>query len=130
MAKAVTFTNYSDEDFTHKWDGVEYDFPKGQSTMLEFDLALHFAKHLANRELNKKGVEYVTTPVLEEEMKKAISTENAIEEKDETKLKQAALNYNEMNREELAEEAKKRGITVGNKKESTLVSDLEAFEGE
>jgi len=54
MAKAMLFTNWTDEDFTYTWDGVEYDFKAGQSIYLQDYLAMHFANHLIDRELNKQ----------------------------------------------------------------------------
>jgi len=54
-AKVLVFFNWTEEDFTYRWDSVEYTFESGQSMMLEEGIALHFAKHLANRELNKQG---------------------------------------------------------------------------
>jgi len=50
---AVTFVNWTDEDFTHKWDNTEYIFRAGVATLLQDYLANHFAKHLAQREINK-----------------------------------------------------------------------------
>lgn len=56
MAEARLFTNWTAEDFTHTWDGVEYTFKTGQSIYLQDYLANHFAKHLVDRELNKQGI--------------------------------------------------------------------------
>lgn len=55
--KAIKFRNFSNEDFSWKFDGVLYTFPAGQETYLEEDKAHHFAKHLVDREINKKNVE-------------------------------------------------------------------------
>ena len=49
------FVNWTTEDFTHQWAGTEYTFKAGDKTILEESLAIHFAKHLADRELNKEG---------------------------------------------------------------------------
>lgn len=54
--QAIRFKNFSDESFTHMYDGVPFTFEKGQETMLEDYKAEHFAKHLIDRELNKKGL--------------------------------------------------------------------------
>lgn len=51
----VLFTNFSNEDFTQKWDNVPYTFKAGESKYLPGYLAEHFAKHLIDRELNKNG---------------------------------------------------------------------------
>jgi len=55
MNTAVTFINYTDEDFTHTWDSQPYVFAAGRTMMLPEYLARHFAKHLTRRELNKLG---------------------------------------------------------------------------
>ena len=55
--KTQIFINWTEEDFTHTWDGKEYAFPAGSSNIMEDALAIHFAKHLADRELNKEGKE-------------------------------------------------------------------------
>jgi len=51
---AVLFTNWTNDDFTHKWDSVEYTFKAGQSTYIQDYLARHFSNHLAQRECNKR----------------------------------------------------------------------------
>jgi len=129
MATAVTFTNYSSEDFTHTWDSVKYPFPAGKSTMLESGLALHFAKHLAVRELNKRKVESLGANVIEKEMKKALDVGDTIEAEDTTKLAQDTANYNSMKKGDLVKEAEDKGIEVAGKNKAALVSDLEGFEG-
>jgi porphobilinogen deaminase len=54
---AVKFCNFTDEDFTWKFDGIVYTFAAGQTIFLEDFKADHFAKHLIDRELNKKGLD-------------------------------------------------------------------------
>ena len=55
MAKqAIRFTNFSEEDFVGVWNGEEFLIKKGESILLQDFLAEHFAKHLVDRELNKK----------------------------------------------------------------------------
>lgn len=51
--KAMLFVNWSDEDFTHKFDGDEYTIKAGQSTYFKKFMAELFAKHFVDRELNK-----------------------------------------------------------------------------
>jgi len=47
------FFNFSKFDFTWKYDGVEYDFPKQDGTTLLDYMAELFAKHLIDREINR-----------------------------------------------------------------------------
>lgn len=55
MTKQVArmFLNWTNQDFSHKWDNVSYTFKAGESTYLQDYLADHFAKHLAQREINR-----------------------------------------------------------------------------
>ena len=53
---AKKFLNFTEEDFSWKFDGVEYVFPAGQEMYLEDDRADHFAKHLVDREMNRTNV--------------------------------------------------------------------------
>ena len=54
--EAIQFCNFSDEDFTWKWDGVAYSFKAGSTMFLENFKAEHFAQHLVDREMNRKGI--------------------------------------------------------------------------
>lgn len=54
--KAIKFKNFTSEDFTWKFDGVEYSFRAGQETYMEEFKAKFFAKHLVDRELNTLGI--------------------------------------------------------------------------
>ena len=49
------FTNFTSEEFTGWWDGKAKKFAPGQSIWMPDYLASHFAKHLVNRELLRKG---------------------------------------------------------------------------
>lgn len=51
--QAKKFKNWTDQDFSWKWDGVAYDFPAGSETYLEDFKADHFASHLVDREIQK-----------------------------------------------------------------------------
>lgn len=53
---AILFTNWTDEDFSHTWNGEPYEFKKGESILLPEYLATHFAKHLVDRELQKRNL--------------------------------------------------------------------------
>lgn len=55
--QAVKFTNWTDEDFSWKFDGVLYTFRAGETMFMESDKAEHFAKHLVDREMNRMNQE-------------------------------------------------------------------------
>lgn len=55
MNEAKKFKNFSNEDFTWKFDGIPFTFKAGQEMYLESFKAVFFAKHLIDRELNKLG---------------------------------------------------------------------------
>jgi hypothetical protein len=50
---AIIFKNFTEEDFTWKFDGVPFTFKAGQETYMEEFKAKFFAKHLMDRELNR-----------------------------------------------------------------------------
>lgn len=52
----VRFYNFTNESFAHTWNREPYSFPAGSTVYLELWKAQHFAKHLADRELNKSGL--------------------------------------------------------------------------
>ena len=58
--KMVLFHNFSNETFGYpkdehcRWNGQAYSFPAGHQQFMELYMAYHFAKHLIDRELNKK----------------------------------------------------------------------------
>ena len=60
--KTALFTNFSNEEFIGYWNGKPKKFSPGQSLYMPDYLAQHFAKHLTNRELIKKGNETATSP--------------------------------------------------------------------
>lgn len=51
---AIKFKNFTDRDFTWKYDGLPYTFKAGQEMYLEDFKAHHFAKHLVDQELNRQ----------------------------------------------------------------------------
>lgn len=57
IVKPVLFTNWTSEDFTYSFDGAPWHFKAGSSIYLEEPKAEHFAKHLVDRELHKKGLQ-------------------------------------------------------------------------
>ena len=56
MSVAKKFKNFSQEDFTWKWNGDPYTFPANSEIYLEEFKANHFAKHLIDRELNRLNI--------------------------------------------------------------------------
>ena len=52
--QAIYFYNYSNEDFTGKWDGVHYTIKSGETILLQDYIARHLAAHLTMREMNKE----------------------------------------------------------------------------
>ncbi|MEK7180002.1 MAG: hypothetical protein AAB706_00845 [Patescibacteria group bacterium] len=54
--QAVKFKNFSDRDFTYKYDGIPYEFKAGQEMFIEDFKAEHFTRHLVDRELNAKNI--------------------------------------------------------------------------
>ena len=53
--EAKKFKNFTNFDFTWKYDGIPYTFKAGQETYLEDFKAEHFTKHLVNEALNRAG---------------------------------------------------------------------------
>lgn len=47
--KVVSFTNITNEDFSHPYGGVPYFVPAGQTLMFPYHLGHHLAKHLARK---------------------------------------------------------------------------------
>lgn len=54
--QAVKFRNFTNEDFTWKFDGNPYTFAANSEIFLEQDKAEHFAKHLVDREMNRQKI--------------------------------------------------------------------------
>lgn len=54
-AQQTVFTNFTDKDFTHTYDGVPYTVKSGESRTLELFKAELLAKHFIDRELNREG---------------------------------------------------------------------------
>lgn len=61
--KSVVFKNFTEEEFVCSWDSVPYRFPAGKEMYVEDWKADHFAKHLVNRVMNKRGM--ITTNMVE-----------------------------------------------------------------
>lgn len=56
--KQALFHNFTDKPFTGHWNGKPYTFKPGFKKQMVASIAAHFAKHLTNQELLKKGGEF------------------------------------------------------------------------
>ena len=56
----ATFHNFTSEAFVGYWDGKPKTFQPGERVHMPAYLAEHFAKHLTNKELIRKGAKYET----------------------------------------------------------------------
>ena len=83
--KTALFTNFSEEEFVGSYDGKIKKFAPGQSLYMPDYLAKHFAKHLTNRELIKKGHERSTSPKFPDQELKFMELFNRAYTPDETK---------------------------------------------
>lgn len=93
------FKNYSKEQFINSWDSVPYSFSPGQGMFLEDYLAEHHAKHLANREMIKDGLQ-VDDPRRSEYLSKCLLS---AEPKDELKEMPESVQIMNMNKEDETE---------------------------
>lgn len=123
--KNVNFINWSSTPFTWAWGGQAMTFQPGQSVMMEQGMAIHFATHLADREINNMpgGWEKYNTrklPKYQELMRQAISEVSADEvsftindgEADLAEIQR--LNANRKTEAQmLAEARKENGIKAG-----------------
>lgn len=97
---AVLFKNWSDDKFSHKWNGVPYSFAPGEEKWMEGWMARHFTKHLTDRELLKRGMETNHHGRAEFETKCIISSESLPSEKSGDA---AALRFDLLNKQKQAE---------------------------
>ena len=123
MTRAILFKNWTNEDFTHTWDGVEYTFKAGQAMLIDEGLALHFAKHLANREINRKN-KPINDPQFKEFFDNCLDTNESVEAKDEKSLETKLNNIEEVADNEAEEEEK-----PAKKGKPAKKTDEEEFEG-
>lgn len=91
--KAVSFTNWTDQDFTYTWDKMEFTFQAGQSIYIQDFLAYHFAKHLIDRELNENKLP--TNHQSREELLKKCIGEHKLESTSSVELETQILNVQE-----------------------------------
>jgi len=66
------FTNIDEEDFIGKWGGEEYLIKKGETRSFPEFLVKHFAKHLVNKILLRKGVKNYLEPSLRQPLEDKI----------------------------------------------------------
>ncbi len=84
MSQTLKFHNYSPESFTGTWDSVPYTIKAGDVILLQTHLALHFAKHLSDREMNRDGIEPLTQAAMRPTyIDKAIVIDDEVEETEE-----------------------------------------------
>jgi hypothetical protein len=120
--KAILFTNWTDEDFSWKWDGVIYEFPAKQSIHLPEYQAEHFSKHLVDREMNKLKIR-VNDPIREELKKKCFSGES-MEAQDEASLQVRIANAKKEAKEEEKSMRTKKGDDEDIKEEAKARKQL------
>jgi len=112
--KSIVFKNFTDEEFVCSWDSVPYRFSAGKEMYVEDWKAHHFAKHLVDRVMHKKGM--ITTNMIERKklLDLALPAEVAL-------TVDEALDLNA--REEIAEKTKE----IKSKKTSKKVVEEEEF---
>ena len=127
--KTLLFTNYTQQPFTHKWDGESFTFAAGQSMAFKEGEARHFAKHLAMQELNKKEGS-LSRSNIEREMTKALGDTGLAPDLSEMRAEAEVINYNEMDKTQLLQVAEDKGMKVDKRKTpENIIKDLEEFEG-
>lgn len=94
---SVVFKNWSSETFSWTWDGVAYTFKPGLEMYMQDYLANHFAKHLADREMIRSGMDlnYRTRPERQAFIEKCFPVETpVIVQDDETQAEVENMNRN------------------------------------
>ena len=133
MSTAIVFTNFSDETFVCSWDGTPYTFAPGQAMMVEDWKAYHFAKHLANREMQKldKNSMFLQDPRRNTLIAKALPGEKSLEVEDESKLTTELLNQKHVCPECQFEAKSTAGLSAHMRKHDKVaapVNEEEVFE--
>lgn len=54
--EAKKFVNFTNEEFTWKFNGIPFTFKPNQEMYLEAEKAEHFAKHLVDKEMNRLNI--------------------------------------------------------------------------
>lgn len=134
----TTFFNYSDENFTYPWNSKVYVFTAGEvykdflqsvdgtRIFLEDGITDHFARHLANREMEKAGNHPGRSDLFEEFRQRAKGTPTTIEIPQTVTVAPQELSSTGEQIEAEVEEKPKRG--PGRPKASTQKDDADEFE--
>ena len=117
--QALKFTNFSSEDFTYSFNSIPYTFKAGDSVIIFDYLAVHFGKHLVNRELQKEGVMNIFTDPKRKEMIIKCIQEVGIKENsyEEVQVAIGAYKAPKASKEEVKEEKKVEEKKVEKKEE-------------
>lgn len=89
----MKFINWTNEDFTWKWGGEATTIKANESIWMQDWKADHFALHLADRELNKKGLP--TDHFTKAEIISKTISESGVETQNADTLETELLNRNE-----------------------------------
>lgn len=138
--KLAIFRNFTKFPFDGHWDGKKRTFAPGEEKVMEEWRARHYAKHLTNRELHRKGpaFENYTSPKKQEDVPEFMAIFNQCFVKLEgdtdegeivTDIEQANLDAKRKERAEEVEEKKTRGRGKSKKadkveKEDVQIADL------
>ena len=126
-ATAKIFNNFSpdNEVFTWNYDGKPWSFEPNVPIMLEATLAEHFAKHLIDRELTKRGIS-IGNQILRDKMYALCVKNTVIEETDPEKLKTKILNAGIDSKKQLEEKyAEMPGISEKELQQAAKVESRE-----
>lgn len=115
QTKLVKFHNWTAEDFTGMWNSHAEYFKAGESKFMEAWRANHYATHLTNRELLRKGYENDTSPKFPEQNVRFMEFYNKAytvvseEFKNDEEVRNLALNKNitEPNKVEITQDKAK-----------------------
>lgn len=130
MPKITVFYNWTDEDFTHTWDNESYEFKAKKEIHLPEGLARHFAKHLADREMNRQGINSGRRDKHAEFVRKSLVSVGE-EEKSDTKLEVEIANADKEKKEYKCDSCDKvfnteKGLALHSAK---IHTEEEKFEG-
>jgi len=108
--KAAIFNNCTDKTFIGQWAGVKYTFKKGTQSHMEEWKARHFAKHLANRELNELDIR-TDDPSRAKLIAKFVLSDDAEEEMTEEELKTNLANRKKKDKKPFCTKCDSKGVT-------------------